>query len=252
MKKLAGKKALVTGAASGIGKEIVKLFAREGADVVINYRSRKQDAEDLRAGLEGECGVKCPTYQADISVLTEVRAMVDFTVAELGKIDILVCSSGINFQVPVKDMTVEQWDRMIQVNLTGVFYCNRFVLPHMLENGFGRIINITSQLGQIGAVDDAHYAAAKAGIIGFTKSLAREVSKLGVTANCIAPGPVANEFFFKGCLPEWRAEKLKSLPLGRFGTDEEVAPSALLLAASPDGDSYTGQTLGPNCGDVML
>ncbi len=252
MKKLEGKRALITGAASGMGYEIVKLFAKEGASIVFNYHTREASANKLKNFVELEYGTKIEMYQADCSEEDEVKAMVDYTVQELGGIDILVCSNAICFQVSLKDMTVEQWDQVIKANLRSIFLLDHFVLPHMLEQKYGRIINITSQIGQIGGVDECHYAASKAGVIAMTKSLAREVSKYGVTANCIAPGPIANEFFYKGCTPEWQADKLASLPLGRFGLDHEVAPSALLLASEPDGNIYTGQTLGPNCGDVML
>ena len=249
--KLKGKTALITGAASGIGAEIVKLYAKEGADIAINYRSRKEQAEKLAE----ECrayGGKIITVKADVSEPEPVKAMVDDVISQLGKIDILVCSTGINRQSPFVDMSVEDWDEMVKVSLRGVFLCDRFVLPHMLERGSGRIINVTSQLGQIGGVNCAHYCAAKAGIIGLTKSLAREVGKTGITVNCIAPGPIETDFFFNGTTEEWRAEKLASLPMGRFGRAEEVAPAALLLASDPDGNIFTGQTLGPNSGDVML
>jgi len=185
MKKLEKKRALVVGAASGIGAEIVRLYAAEGASVVINYRSRSEAAEILRKELTEKYGTIIHTCRADMSSEEEVKKMVDFTVKELGGIDILVVSSAVNFQTPVKDMSLEQWEKVIKVNLTGLFLCNRYVLPHMLEKKSGRIINITSQLGQIGAVNDAHYAASKAGIIGFTKSLAREVGKEGVLVNAI-------------------------------------------------------------------
>lgn len=252
MKKLSGKKALITGAASGIGAGIVELFAREGADVAVNYNTRKSAAEELAAGIRVRHGVDAITVQADVSEPEPVENMVKRTLDAFGAIDILVCSTGVNHQAPVTAMTVEEFDRMVKVSLRGVFLCNKFVLPHMLERRYGRIINVTSQLGQIGGVNCAHYCASKAGVIGLTKSLAREVGKRGVTVNCIAPGPIEGDFFFNGTTPEWRDDKLASLPLGRFGRADEVAPAALLLAADPDGAIFTGQTLGPNCGDVML
>lgn len=252
MKKLEGKRALVTGAGSdGIGAQVCRLYAQEGADLVIHYHSNDIYAEEVRKECESY-GVKAFKYKADCSEEEEVKAMVDFVVEKLGGIDILVASTGINNQVPVKDMSYDVWRRMIKVNLDGVFLCDRYVLPHMLKQKSGRIINIASQLGQIGSVDGAHYAASKGGVIAFTKSLAREVSKDGVLCNCIAPGPVWNKFFWEASAPEWQEKKLASLPMGRFGKNENVAPSAVLLASSPDGDDYCGQTLGPNCGDVML
>lgn len=248
--KLKGKTALVTGGASGIGEAIVRLFAQEGADVAINYHNRKDEAEALAE----ECrqyGGKIITVQADVAEQEPVEKMVDTVLDQLGKIDILVCSTGISHGSDLAEMEVEDWDRMVKVSLRGVFLCDRFVLPHMIEQGSGRIINITSQMGQIGAAGCAHYCASKAGIIALTKSIAREVGKYGITANCIAPGPIETGFIAP-LSQEWRDEKLASLPLPRFGLPEEVAPAALLLAADPDGNIFTGQTLGPNSGDVML
>lgn len=249
--KLKGKTALITGGASGIGAEIVRLFAKEGADIAINYHSRASQAELLAEECRKDGG-RIITVKADVSEPEPVQAMVEDVLKEFGKVDILVCSTGINRQSRFIDMAVDDWDEMVKVSLRGVFLCDRFVLPHMLERGSGRIINVTSQLGQIGGVNCAHYCAAKAGIIGLTKSLAREVGHTGITVNCIAPGPIETDFFFNGTTEEWRAEKLASLPLGRFGLAREVAPAALLLASDPDGNIFTGQTLGPNSGDVML
>ncbi len=249
--KLKGKTALITGGASGIGAEIVRLFAKEGADIAINYHSRASQAELLAEECRKDGG-RIITVKADVSEPEPVQAMVEEVLKAFGKVDILVCSTGINRQSCFIDMAVDDWDEMVKVSLRGVFLCDRFVLPHMLERGSGRIINVTSQLGQIGGVNCAHYCAAKAGIIGLTKSLAREVGHTGITVNCIAPGPIETDFFFNGTTEEWRAEKLASLPLGRFGLAREVAPAALLLASDPDGNIFTGQTLGPNSGDVML
>lgn len=249
--KLKGKTALITGGASGIGAEIVRLFAKEGADIAINYHSRASQAELLAKECRKDGG-RIITVKADVSEPEPVQAMVEEVLKAFGKVDILVCSTGINRQSRFIDMAVDDWDEMVKVSLRGVFLCDRFVLPHMLERGSGRIINVTSQLGQIGGVNCAHYCAAKAGIIGLTKSLAREVGHTGITVNCIAPGPIETDFFFNGTTEEWRAEKLASLPLGRFGLAREVAPAALLLASDPDGNIFTGQTLGPNSGDVML
>lgn len=250
--KLSGKTALITGGSTGIGREIARLYAKEGASLCINYHNHAADAEKLKEELESSYDAKVILCQGDVSDEETVRDMVNITLNTFGSLDILVCSAGINHQVSVEEMTSADWDRMITCNLRSIFLCCHYALAPMLKQGFGRIINVTSQLGQIGGINSAHYSAAKAAIIGFTKSLAREVSKRGVTANCIAPGPVATPFFFNGCTPKWREEKLASLPLGRFGEAEEVAPSALLLAAEPDGNLFTGQTLGPNSGDVML
>jgi len=143
------------------------------------------------------------------------------------------------------------WDEMIRVNLRGTFLCCKYILPHMLENEFGRIINISSQLAQIGGIDLTHYCAAKAGVLGFTKSLAREVGDRGITVNCIAPGPTETNLI-KDLSDEWKTERKNELVIPRFGKPEEIAPTALFLVSEPDGNLYTGQTLGPNSGDVML
>lgn len=249
--KLKGKKALVTGASAGIGRAIAWAFAQEGADVALHYNASAAAAEELRAEMLSSFGNKAVCVRADLDRDGEIADMVDTAVKELGGIDILVCNAGIDQKISVSEMTMADFDRMIRIDLRSVVLCNKLVLPHMLERGFGRIINVTSQLGQIGGVDTAHYSAAKAGVIAFTKSLAREVGKRGVNANCIAPGPVDTRMFASNP-PEWIERKLGELPLGRIGLAHEVAPCAVLLASEPDGNLFVGQTLGPNCGDVML
>jgi len=249
--KLKGKKALVTGGSAGIGRAIAWAFAQEGADVAIHYNSSVMAAEELRDEMVRDFGNRAFCIRADLGSDEDIHNMIDTVMAELGGIDILVCNAGIDQKISVPDMTMEDFDRMIRIDLRSVVLCNKLVLPHMLEKGFGRIINVTSQLGQIGGVDTAHYSAAKAGVIAFTKSLAREVGKRGVNANCIAPGPVETRMFASNP-PEWIERKLGELPLGRIGQAYEVAPAAVLLASDPDGNLFIGQTLGPNCGDVML
>jgi 3-oxoacyl-[acyl-carrier protein] reductase len=147
-------------------------------------------------------------------------------------------------------MTPEMWNQTLAVDLTGVFYVCRHVLAGMIEQRWGRIINIASQLGIKGAPSMSHYVAAKAGVIGFTKSLALEVAEHNVLVNAIAPGPVETDMV-AGVTDEWKKAKMRELPLGRFGVVAEVAPSALLLASEPGGNLFVGQTLGPNSGDVM-
>ena len=150
----------------------------------------------------------------------------------------------------LEDMPVADWDRVLNVNLRAVFLCTRVFIGPMLAQGWGRIINIASQLGQIGGIEAVHYSASKAGVIGLTKALAREFSHRGVLVNAIAPGPIQTPLL-DGETEEWRSAKLAELPMRRFGTVAEVTPTAVLLASS-DGDYYAGQTLGPNGGDVML
>lgn len=249
--KLEGKKALITGGATGIGRAIALAFAKEGADVAVNYLDSEKEALDLKAIIEKEYDRKVITIQADVSEVDQVKNMVEKALDDLGGIDILVNSAGINQQSTVEELSVEDWDRMMTINLRAPFLSTKFVLPHMLEKESGRIINISSQLGQIGSPENSSYSASKAGVIAFTKSLAREVSTKGINANCIAPGPIDTPFL-SAYDEEWKAEQVKGLPLGRFGVPEEVAPTAVLLASEPDGNIYVGQTLGPNSGDVML
>ncbi len=249
--KLNGKKALVTGGSAGIGYAIAWAYAQEGAEVAIHYNASGEAAAALKAKIEQNCRTRAICVQANLDSDADIQNMINTVMEELGGIDILVCCAGIDQKISVSDMTMEDFDRMIRIDLRSVVLCNKLVLPAMLEKGFGRIINVTSQLGQIGGIDTAHYSAAKAGVIAFTKSLAREVGRRGVNVNCIAPGPVDTRMFASNP-PEWIARKLGELPLGRIGQAHEVAPAAVLLAADPDGNLFVGQTLGPNCGDVML
>jgi 3-oxoacyl-[acyl-carrier protein] reductase len=198
-----------------------------------------------------EAEVEVVTVRGDVSAEADVKHMFAVARDALGSVEIVVNNAGIVTEAPVRDMSSQLWDEMLAVNLSSVFLCCREALPPMLDRGFGRIINIASQVGQRGGGGLAHYAASKAGVIGFTKSLAREVGGTGVTANCIAPGPI--ETALGGNLSEeWKSTLKAGLPLRRFGLPEEVAPTAVLLASDPGGNLYTGQTLGPNSGDVML
>jgi len=167
-----------------------------------------------------------------------------------GDCTLLVNNAGHVHQSPFEALAVADWDRMIAVHLRGTFLCCRAALPAMLAAGDGVIVNIASQLGQIGGVDLVHYSAAKAGIIGLTKALAREVSARGVRVNAVAPGPIDTELV-RALSAEWQAAKKAQLPLGRFGAPEDVAETVAFLA-SPAAAIYVGQTLGPNSGDVML
>jgi 3-oxoacyl-[acyl-carrier protein] reductase len=247
--KLDGKVAVVTGGARGIGGEIATAFGAEGADVVIADVLGAEVAAPVLSSIaeSGRCSL---LLQTDVSDEQQVRAMVDAALAEFGRIDILVNDAGIVGQVAFADLEVSEWDRVMSVNLRGVFLCTRFVLPGMLERGRGKIINVASQLGQIGGIEMVHYSASKAGVIGLTKALAREVSSQGIQVNAIAPGPILTEMMAEET-EEWAARKLAELPMGRFGEAHEVAPTAVFLA-SDDSSYYVGQTLCPNGGDVML
>ncbi|MDQ1530121.1 MAG: hypothetical protein QOE37_226 [Microbacteriaceae bacterium] len=249
MNRLEGRVALVTGAASGIGQGIALAFAAEGADVVVADRVAEADAAATLAGVAAS-GREALFVEVDVSDEAQVRAMADAAVARFGRVDILVNNAGIFSESLLERMSAEEWDRVLATNLRSVFLCTRALIGPMLERGDGRIINIASQLGQIGGVSAVHYSASKAGVIGFTKALAREVSARGVLVNAIAPGPIETPLL-ENETETWRSAKLAELPIGRFGRVDEVTPTAVLLA-SADGSYYVGQTLGPNGGDVML
>jgi 3-oxoacyl-[acyl-carrier protein] reductase len=249
MGKLTGKIAVVTGAASGIGHGIAAAFAAEGADIAVVDIVAQEQA----AGILGDIAALGRTalfVRCDVSDEADVSAMASQVLGHFGRVDVLVNNAGIFTQSLLADMPVADWDRVVGVNLRGTFLCTRMLIGQMLERGSGRVINIASQLGQIGGTEVAHYCASKAGVIGLTKALAREVSGSGVLVNAIAPGPILTPLL-DGETDEWRSAKLAELPMGRFGTVAEVTPTAVLLA-SEDGSYYAGQTLGPNGGDVML
>jgi 3-oxoacyl-[acyl-carrier protein] reductase len=246
---LKGRIALVTGAASGIGKAIAIAFAREGADVIVADKVAEIHAAEVLAGIRGHGGEALFVHR-DVSNEESVRSMADAALARFGRVDILVNNAGIFTESLIENMPIDDWDRVVNTNLRGTFLCTRALIGQMLDRGDGRIINIASQLGQVGGKSVGHYAASKAGIIGLTKSLAREVAPRGVLVNAIAPGPIETPML-DGETEAWRSAKLAELPIGRFGTVDEVTPTAVLLA-SADGSFYVGQTLGPNGGDVML
>jgi 3-oxoacyl-[acyl-carrier protein] reductase len=249
--KLDGKIALVTGASRGIGREIALAFAREGADVACNFNKSPSAAESLVAAIE-EMGRKAVAIQGDVGKTDEIERMVAAALAAFGRIDILVNNAGFLNIYPIAEMPLEAWDEVIAAHLRGTFYTTHLILPQMLERRSGKIINIASQLAYKGRAGLAHYCAAKAGIITFTRVLALEVSRHNVYANCIAPGPIATEIVPRTGPPdpEEEARFADTLPIGRLGTVEEVAPTAVFLA-SDDSTYYVGQTLGPNGGDVM-
>jgi 3-oxoacyl-[acyl-carrier protein] reductase len=247
--RLEGRVAVVTGAASGIGAGIAAAFAREGADVVLADKAPAEAASEVIAAIERH-GRAALYVHTDVSDERSVRAMAEQAIARFGRVDILVNNAGIFTESLLENLSVEDWDRVVNTNLRGPFLCTRMLIGQMLERGDGRIINIASQLGQIGGESVAHYSASKAGLIGMTKAFAREVARRGVLVNAIAPGPIQTPLLDSET-EEWRNAKLADLPIGRFGTVDEVTPTAVLLASS-EGSYYVGQTLGPNGGDVML
>jgi len=249
MGKLDGRVALVTGASRGIGAAIAGAFGREGAMVAVNYHRSEARAAEVVATIQA-AGSQAIAVRADVSDGAAVRAMVERTAAAFGPIDVLVNNAGILNAVPLDQMSEDVWDEMIATNLRSVFLCTRAVLPAMLARGRGKIINVTSQVGQKGMPNHAHYAAAKAGVIGFTRALAREVGPRGVHVNAIAPGPIETELIGP-ITEEFRREKTVIFALRRLGLPDEVAPTAVFLA-SDDSNFYAGQTLCPNGGDIMV
>jgi 3-oxoacyl-[acyl-carrier protein] reductase len=240
---LQGRTALITGAASGIGRAVAAHYLAAGARVVVADRSPR--AAEVAGELGADGGVVLDATDEDA-----VDAAVATATEMLGRIDVLVTSHGILTQSPMVDMSLALWQETLSVDLTSVFLLNRAVLPGMLGQGGGRIVNVASQLGIKGGESLAHYAAAKAGVIAMTKSLALEVSSRGVLVNAIAPGPIETPML-DGIDDGWKQAKRAELPLGRFGTADEVAPTAVLLASDPGGNLFVGQVLGPNSGDVM-
>ncbi|MEP6811980.1 MAG: glucose 1-dehydrogenase [Actinomycetota bacterium] len=249
MDKLRDRVAIVTGGARGIGGAIAAAFAAEGADVVIADRLGEDVAAPVVRQIEA-AGRKALFVSTDVSDEEQVRAMVDRAYDTFGDVDILVNNAGTFSQHFFHELPVAEFDRVLSINLRGVFLCARFVLPRMLERGSGNVINVASQLGQIGGTEMVHYSASKAGVIGLTKALAREVSTKGIRVNAIAPGPILTDMMAEET-EEWAAQKLSELPIGRFGEAHEVAPTAVFLA-SDESSYYVGQTLCPNGGDVML
>ena len=242
MSRLDGQVAVITGASSGIGAAIARSFAKEGATLAL------LDVAPIPADLAALDTVS--THAVDVTDSDSVKDAMAAVAGRHGRLDILVSAAGILDEAPFLELTPERFDKTLAVDLRGVFLAARWAAPYMVEAGKGRIINIASQLGIKGGTNLAHYVAAKAGVIGLTKALALELAPRGVLVNAIAPGPIVTPLI-EGLSPEWKENKAAELPLGRFGRPEEVAPTALLLASSPDGDLYVGQTLGPNSGDVM-
>ena len=251
MGKLQDKVALVTGSSSGIGRGVALAFAREGAKVVINYPddSEADNAAAARSEIE-RLGAQALAVRADVSVEHEARTLIETVQRNLGRIDILVNNAGIGNVARVEAMAPSQWDRMLAVNLRSVFLCTHFVLPIMYRQDYGRIISTASQLAYKGSAGLAHYCAAKAGIIAFTRSLSHEIGTSNITANCVAPGATQTRMV-EGIDKDLMDSLLASIPKRRLGTIDEIVPAYVFLA-SDEARHFVGQCLSPNGGDVML
>jgi 3-oxoacyl-[acyl-carrier protein] reductase len=240
--------AIVTGAGSGIGKAVAERLAADGYAVFVNDLDAAR-AEAVAAGI-AVAGGTAAGGAGDVSSETDVAATVEAARRAFGPVTLLVNNAGFVHQALFEDLSPADFDRMFAVHVRGTFLMMRAVLPAMLDAGQGVIVNVASQLGQIGGIELVHYSGAKAAIIGMTKALAREVSARGVRVNAIAPGPI-NTPLVMALSDDWRRRKAAELPLGRFGEPEEVAATVSFLA-SPAASLFVGQTLGPNSGDVML
>lgn len=247
MAALANQVAIVTGASRGIGRAVASALAAEGATVVVNYARSSQSAEELVAQIT-EAGGTALALQADVSKADQVDSLIKATLEKFGRIDILVNNAGITRDTLLLRMKPEDWQAVIDLNLTGVFLCTRAVAKFMLKQRSGRIINIASVAGQMGNPGQANYSAAKAGVIGFTKTVAKEMAPRGVTVNAVAPGFITTDM--TGDLPN-TDEILKFIPLGRFGKPEEIAGMVKFLASDPAAAYITGQVMNVDGGMVM-
>jgi acetoacetyl-CoA reductase len=241
--------ALVTGAVGGIGRSISLHLAAEGAILALSYLvERDEDAEEYLKELTRQ-GFRASLYKADVSRSDEAVSLVERVTKDFGRIDVLINNAGITIDKTMRNMSPDQWDKVIGVDLSSVFYCSRAVIGQMLERGYGRIINISSVVGQKGNFGQTNYAAAKAGIIGFTKALALETAKKGITVNAIAPGFVKTAMTDK--IPKDVMDKIvDSIPVGRLAEPSEIARAIVFLA--DEKSSYiTGQVMGINGGFYM-
>ena len=245
-RKLAGQVALVTGGCRGIGKAICLSLAEEGAHVAINCRAglQCQESQKLLAWIR-EHGGSASLCQADVSVRDQVDQMKEAVLKDLKKIDIVVNNAGITRDKTFARMEEEMWEEVLAVNLNGVFHCTQAFIHTMIERQYGRIVNITSIVGQTGNFGQANYAAAKAGVIGMTKTLAKELAKKGITVNAIAPGFIETDMLLG--IPSEVREKIRlQIPMGRFGRPEEVARLVRFLVT--EADYITGQVIALNGG----
>lgn len=248
MGKLDGKVALVTGASRGIGRAIAIALAKEGASVAVNYAGNSEKAGQVVSEIK-EMGREAVAIQGDVTNADSVTAMVKNVTEQFGKLDILINNAGITRDNLLVRMKEEDWDSVINTNLKGVFLCTKAVSRQMMKQRQGRIINISSVVGVSGNAGQANYVAAKSGVIGLTKTTAKELAARGITVNAIAPGFIETDM--TNVLTEEVGEQMrKQIPLGRFGLPEDVAKTAVFLA-SEDSGYITGQTIQVDGGMVM-
>ncbi len=235
---------VITGASRGLGRAIAEEVGRGGAKVVVNYSRSKEPAQEL-VGQISENGGEAIAVQADVSDPDQAQSLIERTIEEFNRIDVLVNNAGINVDRTLRKLTVEDWDKVIQVDLNSAFYTVHAALPHMMEQGGGKIINMSSFVGEAGNIGQANYSAAKAGLLGFTKTAAKELARYGITVNSICPGFIETDMV--ASIPDEQREKLlKTVPLRRFGQPQEIARAVRFLVE--DGDYITGQALDINGG----
>ena len=247
LKRLEGKVAIVTGASRGIGRAVAIALAAEGAKVAVNYAKSSQAADAVVAEIE-EMGSEAIALQADVAQTDQVDALFSAVLEQWGRIDVLVNNAGIARDTLLIRMKLEDWQAVIDLNLTGVFLCTKAASKVMLKQRSGRIINVTSVVGEMGNAGQANYSASKAGVIGFTKSIAKEVASRGITVNAVAPGFITTDMTADLKIGE---EVLKMIPLGRYGEPDEVAGLIRFLAADAAAAYITGQVINVDGGMVM-
>jgi 3-oxoacyl-[acyl-carrier protein] reductase len=247
MARLQGQVAMVTGASRGIGRAVAIALASEGAKVVVNYASSSGAADAVVAEIVG-MGSEAIAIQADVSQADQVDALFEAVMAKWGRVDVLVNNAGITKDTLLLRMKLEDWQSVIDLNLTGVFLCTKAASKIMLKQRSGRMINLTSVVGEMGNAGQANYSASKAGVIGFTKTVAKEVASRGITVNAVAPGFITTDMTADLHVGE---EVMKMIPLGRFGQPEEVAGLVRFLAADAAAAYITGQVINVDGGIVM-
>jgi 3-oxoacyl-[acyl-carrier protein] reductase len=238
---------IVTGSSRGIGRATAERFAAGGAQVVVNHARDAERAGDVVAAIAASGGAAV-AVDADVSDPQQVDAMVTRVTRDLGPIDVLVNNAGVSSNARIADLAVEEFDRVLAVNLRGTFLCCRAVCPAMTRRGSGTVVNVASELGLTGEIGFAHYCASKGGVIAMSKALARELAP-DVRVNVVAPGPTETEMLMSKAV-EYNPEKLEAIPLRRWGRPDDIAATICFLA-SPDASYYTGWVLSPNGGTVM-
>jgi acetoacetyl-CoA reductase len=244
---LSDKVAIVTGSSRGLGRAIAGELAGHGAKVVINYNENKKEAESLAAELKDK-GFESMVIQAGVANPDECARLVEETVKRFGGLDVLINNAGVNRDRTIRRMTIDEWNEVIATDLSSIFYCTYAAVPHMIERGGGRIVNMSSIVGQMGNLGQSNYAAAKAGIVGFSKSAAQELARFNITVNALCPGFIETEMV-TNLTEDVQKALLAKIPLGRFGKPEEVARITRFLVT--EGEYITGAQININGGMYM-